>query len=601
LSLKKNFKKKNQKLFFKFFNSLILIISTSIKLVWSSIKDLIYSILTPHFYPQNPTTTTKTTKTKTHLKMSSPPPNQPQENGNGTEQEQTSTALQQTSVPPPSTLNSFRVFGSRFILDSRYTPRRGLGKGAYGIVISAVDEVKNEQVAIKKIPKMFQDLVDAKRILREVKLLRHFDHQNVIKLRDVLPSYGEFEELYIVLDFMAVDAHKIIYSNNHISLDHVKFMLYQILSGLKYIHAANVIHRDLKPSNILINADTTLKICDFGLARGYQEADYLTEYVVTRWYRAPEVMCSSDAYDFKIDIWAVGCILAEMINRNPLFPGDDYKRQLNLIFNAIGTPTANDTKFITNEHALSYIRNLQPRQPTPMKHLVQTDDADCLDLLTKMLKFNPHERISIDDALQHPFLRVYYEWNNNHNFTPPKQWDSSFETFLQDSDLTKLAIQQYLLREIFEFHPTLKPNLGRRYELLDQRGELLPEPQLPASPHLTPQEQQRQYHGQHLNQDQNLLIAHYENIAAQQAQQHSILHHHHNVSSGSNLQQIQQQVQQQALAAQQAAQQAQAQQQQAQNGQDDVKQRNGASNQPQQNNYYKPGDSLHNESISQPQ
>ena len=136
-----------------------------------------------------------------------------------------------------------------------------------------------------------------------------------------MPSYGDFEELYIVLDYMDTDLHKIIYSSNVITDEHIQYFIYQILRGLKYIHSANVIHRDLKPSNILVNSNCHLKICDFGLARGYQEADYLTEYVVTRWYRAPEIMCSSDAYDYKIDVWATGCILAELLMRNPIFPG----------------------------------------------------------------------------------------------------------------------------------------------------------------------------------------------------------------------------------------------------------------------------------------
>ncbi len=166
------------------------------------------------------------------------------------------------------------------------------------------------QVAIKKVVNAFDDLIDAKRILREVKMLRHFKHENVIGLRDLVPPPEDesFNDIYIVLDFMETDLHKIIYSKNELTDEHIQYFLYQILKGMKYIHSANVIHRDLKPSNLLLNSNCDLKICDFGLARGVKEdVDYeLTEYVVTRWYRAPEVMCSCQEYDSKIDVWSIG-------------------------------------------------------------------------------------------------------------------------------------------------------------------------------------------------------------------------------------------------------------------------------------------------------
>ena len=113
---------------------------------------------------------------------------------------------------------------------------------------------------------------------------------------------------YMILDFMETDLHKIIYSKNELTDEHIQYFIYQLLKGLKYIHSAHVIHRDLKPSNLLLNGNCDLKICDFGLARGVkEEVDYeLTEYVVTRWYRAPEVMCSCQEYDSKIDVWSIG-------------------------------------------------------------------------------------------------------------------------------------------------------------------------------------------------------------------------------------------------------------------------------------------------------
>jgi serine/threonine protein kinase len=203
--------------------------------------------------------------------------------------------------------HQFQVKADRFVVDTKYQPIKPLGSGAYGVVCSAKDRVANKRVAIKKIGKTFDDLVDAKRILRELKLLRHFNHENIVSLLDLVPPLEEkpFEDIYCVMDLLDTDLHKIIYSKNTLTDDHIKYFVYQILRGMKYIHSASVLHRDLKPSNLLLNGNCDLKICDFGLARGVDEGmnGELTEYVVTRWYRAPEVMCACQAYDAKIDVW----------------------------------------------------------------------------------------------------------------------------------------------------------------------------------------------------------------------------------------------------------------------------------------------------------
>ena len=151
--------------------------------------------------------------------------------------------------------------------------------------------------------------------------------------------------------------------------------------------------------------------CDsFGLARGTkEEADYeLTEYVVTRWYRAPEVMCSCQEYDHKIDVWSVGCILAELHGRKPLFPGDDYIKQMNLIFGVLGTPSKEDMKFITNEKALEYIKSLKKKPKISFDKIYRDANPLALDLLDKMLVFNPGRRISVDEALAHPYLKTLH-------------------------------------------------------------------------------------------------------------------------------------------------------------------------------------------------
>ncbi len=221
---------------------------------------------------------------------------------------------------------------------------RTIGSGAYGVVISAKDFGTGSDVAIKMVPKAFHDEVDAKRILREIKLLKHFHHENIITIMDMMPPLArhveDFRDVYIVTDLMETDLHRIIYSKQSLSIDHVQYFLYQILRAVKYMHSANVIHRDLKPSNLLVNSNCDLKVCDFGLARGIspthdedldddrKPSNLLTEYVVTRWYRAPEIMLACHEYSKPIDLWSVGCIFAELLGRKPYLAGDDYIDQV---------------------------------------------------------------------------------------------------------------------------------------------------------------------------------------------------------------------------------------------------------------------------------
>jgi serine/threonine protein kinase len=219
--------------------------------------------------------------------------------------------------------------------------------------------------------------------------------------------------------------------------EHIQYFIYQVLRGLKFIHSAHVIHRDLKPSNLLLNGNCDLKICDFGLARGVkEEVDYeLTEYVVTRWYRAPEVMCSCQEYDHKIDVWSVGCILAELHGRKPLFPGDDYIKQMNLIFSVLGTPGKSDMKFITNEKALEYIKSLKKQAKIPFNKIYPTANPLALDLLDRMLVFNPHNRITVEEALAHPYFKGL------HNPKTEAECKQLFDFEFEKIEMTKEVIQ----------------------------------------------------------------------------------------------------------------------------------------------------------------
>ena len=174
--------------------------------------------------------------------------------------------------------------------------------------------------------------------------------------------------------------------------------MHQLLKGLNYMHSANVMHRDLKPSNLLCNKDCTVKICDMGLARGFEEGDEgeKTEYVVTRWYRAPEVILKASEYTKAIDVWSAGCIFAELLGSTALFPGKDYLEQIQRIISVLGTPSVEDQRFIVSQAALKYIKGLPKRTKQNWKNLFPSTSSLGLDLLDKMLTFNPEKRITVE-------------------------------------------------------------------------------------------------------------------------------------------------------------------------------------------------------------
>jgi len=285
----------------------------------------------------------------------------------------------------------FKVSSTIFEVDTKYSLIRPVGSGAYGVVISALDTSNGKKVAIKKIPRVFDDVVDAKRILREIRLLRQLKHENIINIVDILQptNSGPWEDLYIVNNLMETDLHRIIYSPQSLSIDHTQYFVYQILRALKYMHSAGVVHRDLKPSNLLLNGNCDLKICDLGLARGIDEDVELTEYVVTRWYRAPEIMLACREYTKAVDLWSVGCIFGELLERNPLFPGDDYIDQLRKIIAKLGRPPVEDLAFVTSDKARRFILSLDEIPQRPLTEVYPNVEPLAADLLQKMLVFPP--------------------------------------------------------------------------------------------------------------------------------------------------------------------------------------------------------------------
>ncbi|XP_055354535.1 mitogen-activated protein kinase 1-like [Paramacrobiotus metropolitanus] len=346
------------------------------------------------------------------------------------------------------------VRGQKFDVGPRYSNLQYIGEGAYGMVVSAFDKETHAKVAIKKISP-FEHQTYCQRTLREIKILSRFRHENIIDIRDVLraSTIEQMKDVYIVQCLMETDMYKLL-KTQRLSNDHICYFLYQILRGLKYIHSANVLHRDLKPSNLLLNTNCDLKICDFGLARvadpDHDHRGFLTEYVATRWYRAPEIMLNSRGYTKSIDVWSVGCILAEMLSNRPIFPGKHYLDQLNHILNILGSPSQDDLHSIYNEKARGYLESLPIKTKQAWARLFPAADAKALDLLEQMLAFNPSKRVTVEDALKHPYLELYYDPMDE----PVAEEPFTFEMELDD--LPKERLKEMIWDETI----TLKRRMG---------------------------------------------------------------------------------------------------------------------------------------------
>ncbi|MBA0555322.1 hypothetical protein Golob_025508 [Gossypium lobatum] len=264
---------------------------------------------------------------------------------------------------------------------------------------------------------------------------------------------------------MDTDLHQIIRSNQALSEEHCQYFLYQILRGLKYIHSANVLHRDLKPSNLLLNANCDLKICDFGLARVTSESDFMTEYVVTRWYRAPELLLNSSDYTAAIDVWSVGCIFMELMDRKPLFPGRDHVHQLRLLIELIGTPSEAELGFL-NANARRYIQQLPLYHRQSFTEKFPTVHPSAIDLVEKMLTFDPRLRITVEDALAHPYLSSLHDLSDEPVCMTPFNFD------FEQHALTEEQMKELIYREALTFNPEYVQLHGNRFIGYDIYGKI---------------------------------------------------------------------------------------------------------------------------------
>jgi len=299
----------------------------------------------------------------------------------------------------------------------KYDITQKLGKGAYAVVFKAVDKKNKETVAVKKIFDAFQNATDAQRTFREIMYLQAMgDHDNIIRLRTVLKADND-KDIYLIFDYMETDLHAVIRANI-LEPVHKQFIVYQCLKALKYIHSAGLVHRDLKPSNLLLNEECLVKIADFGLARSMkalkkadEEASVLTDYVATRWYRAPEIILGSTCYTLSVDMWAMGCIIAEMFIGKPLIAGTSTMNQLEKIVDLVGFPDKESIKNVNSSFAETMMQSLQC-QKAEGDLAERLKKANCPEeaaaLCVGLLLFAPDKRPDIDAAIADPYVRQFH-------------------------------------------------------------------------------------------------------------------------------------------------------------------------------------------------
>jgi len=326
---------------------------------------------------------------------------------------------------------------------ARYDIQQKLGKGAYGIVWKIRDKENGQTLALKKIFGAFQNSTDAQRTFREIIfLLELVDHENIITLLDVFRADND-KDIYLVFEFMETDLHAVIRANILEDI-HKRFIIYQLLKAIKYMHSAKVVHRDIKPSNLLLNSECLVKVADFGLARSINSTankdekttQILTDYVATRWYRAPEILLGSTNYTEGVDMWSVGCILGELIGGKPMFPGASTTNQIDRIIEVIGRPTKDDINDIQSEFAAQLLDNLlEPQNPRSLESMYPMADSDAIDMMRQLLTFSPVKRMTAVQALAHPYVAQFH--------VPEEEIDCQKKIVISIDDNKKLSVSAY--------------------------------------------------------------------------------------------------------------------------------------------------------------
>ncbi|KAL7306694.1 hypothetical protein TKK_0001366 [Trichogramma kaykai] len=302
----------------------------------------------------------------------------------------------------------------------RYERLGRLGEGSYGVVFQCRDRQTGRLVAVKKFQQTEDDPLIRKIALREIRLLKNLKHPNLVNLLEV---FRRKRKLHLVFEYCE---HTLL--NEMDKYPHgcpepmIKQLTWQILQGVAYCHRLGCVHRDVKPENILITAEGVVKLCDFGFARMLSPGENYTEYVATRWYRAPELLVGDTQYSTQVDVWAIGCVFAELIRGEALWPGKSDVDQLYIIRRTIGDLLPRHMAIFQQNEFFAGITLPTPQTLTPLESLMPDTASSSiqLDFMKKCLDKDPEERWTCDQLLQH----VYFE---NFHFKMPETEADEYE------------------------------------------------------------------------------------------------------------------------------------------------------------------------------
>ncbi|CAD8202501.1 unnamed protein product [Paramecium pentaurelia] len=278
------------------------------------------------------------------------------------------------------------------------------GDGTFGVVIKAEDTQTHDLVAIKKMKQKYHNFDECTN-LREVKaLLKLQNHPNIVKLKEI---FLDNDTLCLVFEFVEKSIYQMYTQQKEmgktISEDQIKSIIYQVANGLSYMHKHGYFHRDLKPENMLVTNNGVVKIIDLGCAREIRSRPPYTDYIATRWYRAPEILLKQVNYNSPVDIFALGCIMAELFLNRPLFQGNSELEQFNKILSTLGTFT--QTEWPEGCRLVSQMGlALAQFQPLQLQQLIPNASTEAINLLTQMIRWDPNKRITATQMLTHPFF-----------------------------------------------------------------------------------------------------------------------------------------------------------------------------------------------------
>lgn len=320
----------------------------------------------------------------------------------------------------------------------RYEIIKKIGIGAYGVVWRAMDKQTQQVVALKKIFDAFQNVTDAQRTYREITFLRHLNnHPDIVSMLACHKAENNVD-IYIVSECLETDVHAVIRAKILLDVHH-RYIFWQLLCALKYLHSANIVHRDLKPQNLFINSDASIKLGDFGLARVVDTEtapEDLTDYIATRWYRAPEILFGSSSYSFGVDMWAAGCILAELISGRPLFPGSSTMDQLERIIAFTGPLSPTEIESMDSTFTQTMLSNLSYSRPRfTLEEKLEGAPPDAIDLIKRLISFDPKNRPTAEECLEHPYVAQFH--------SPSKEISAPGPIEMSLSDSEKHSIREY--------------------------------------------------------------------------------------------------------------------------------------------------------------